>query len=439
MGAVTLFCSNFHLVSTWKKWCSSVLLGVASLGAYGLVLYSFGVFVGPIREETGWSYGSISAAFSLAILVSGIGATFTGRLLDRIGARPVLLGTLAIGSALLFPTASADSPILFIAGWGVGGGIIGAGLFYNLTMAVTIRLFETERPKAFAILTFLGGLASPIFFPLAGFMVEHWGWRDALRGLIGLLILCVLPAAVFITGGRSRESEPDVGRKKTACSEILEAFREPTAFFMIAAFSLSMSVLAAIQVHHVPMMTATGVALGAATALAGIRGFLSLPGRAFLSPVTKLMGVKGAIQIMYLAMAAGSLFLLLAGSAIMLWLFVGVSGLTFGLIVPLQGLYATEIFGEQRIGTLMGAQTTIIGLATAAGPSLLGLTVDYTGNYDSFLIATIIMTAGAMWLLARSKQDLERSSDDDCCPVRTRTRRETADVRRGSADLDLAD
>jgi predicted MFS family arabinose efflux permease len=270
-------------------------------------------------------------------------------------------------------------------------------------------------------------------------MVEQWGWRDALRGLTGLLILCVLPAAVFVSGGRSRESNPDGGRKKTALSEILEAFREPTAFFMIAAFSLSMSVLAAIQVHHVPMMTATGVALGAATALAGIRGFLSLPGRAFLSPVTNLMGVKGAIQIMYLAMAAGSLFLLLAGSAIMLWLFVGVSGLTFGLIVPLQGLYATEIFGEQRIGTLMGAQTTIIGLATAAGPSLLGLTVDYTGNYDSFLIATIIMTAGAMWLLARSKQDLERSSDDDCCPVRTRTRRETADVRRGSADLDLAD
>ena len=41
-----------------------ILLGAMTVGAYGLVLYGFGAFVAPIRDDTGWSNGAISAAFS---------------------------------------------------------------------------------------------------------------------------------------------------------------------------------------------------------------------------------------------------------------------------------------------------------------------------------------------------------------------------------------
>jgi len=386
------------------KWWPAVLLGLATIGAYGLVLYAFSVFIEPIKAETGWSDGALSGAFSLGMLVSGMGALLAGRLLDQVGSRPVMLGSLIIGSTLLFTAASAKSLPVFVLCWGVGGGIIGAGFFYNVTMAVTTRLFDSNRTKAFAVLTFIGGLASPIYFPLAGFLVEQWGWRIALRGLVGLLFLCVLPASLLIRGGHAQPGTEKIAGNRGGYASIREAFSVSQVRRMVAAFSLMLGAMAAVQVHHVPAMKAAGLTLAIATTMAGIRGFLSLPGRALLSPLVNFTGVRGAILVMYAATIVGLLALFMAGPFMLIVVFVVITGLTYGTILPLQGLYAAEVFGKERIGTLMGAQTTIISLFAALGPIVLGLTIDLTGGYGVLLIASALITGLAMWLLVAGKE-----------------------------------
>lgn len=397
---------QYNPFSTVLRWWPAVLLGMATIGAYGLVLYAFSVFIEPIKAETGWSNGALSGAFSLGLLVSGIGAIFTGRFLDQIGSRPVMLGSLLAGSALLLTAASAGSLLVFVIGWGVGGGIIGAGLFYNVTMALTTRLYDNDRTKAFAILTFIGGLASPIYFPLAGFLVEQWGWRIALRGQVALLFLFVLPAATLIRGGRAKS---DTGKDSVSVSGVTiirEAFRVSQIRRMVAAFSLMLGAMVAVQVHHVPAIQAAGLSLATATTVAAIRGFLSLPGRALLSPIVNFTGVRGAILVMYAAMIIGLLALVMAGPFIFIMGFAVITGLTYGTILPLHGLYAAEVFGEKRIGTLMGAQSTVISLFAALGPVVLGLTIDLTDGYGLLLITSALITGLAMWLLGAKKKML---------------------------------
>src|SRR5690606_12737739 len=138
-----------------------------------------------MRDDTGWSNGAISAAFSVSTLLGGLLALTTGRLLDRVGGRPVMGTTLVVGSALLVLSSVADSATHFVVAWGLGGAIIAAGLFYNATMAITARVTSTaDRPSAYTWLTVIGGLASPIAFPLAGAFTEAWGWRAALRAMV---------------------------------------------------------------------------------------------------------------------------------------------------------------------------------------------------------------------------------------------------------------
>jgi predicted MFS family arabinose efflux permease len=235
-------------------------------------------------------------------------------------------------------------------------------------------------------------------------MVEQWGWRPALRGLVVLLLLCVLPAALTIGGRRTKSGDSKENGNIDGYTGIREAFRVPQVRFMVGAFALTLASLAAIQVHQVLAMQAVGLSLAAATTMAGIRGFLSLPGRALLSPIVKLTGVPGAILIMYAATVAGLLTLLLAGPFSFVVGFAVITGLSFGTIVPLHGLYAAEVFGKQRIGTLMGAQTTVVAVAAALGPVLLGLTVELTGGYDLFLVASAIFTGVAIWLLAMGRR-----------------------------------
>ena len=76
-----------------------------------------------------------------------------------------------------------------------------------------------------------------------------------------------------------------------------------------------------------------------------------------------------------------------------------ITGLAFGTIAPLHGLHAAAVFGERRIGTLMGAQTAVVAVASAAGPLLVGLTVDATDGYGVALAIIAIMFGLSLGLL----------------------------------------
>ncbi len=372
-----------------------VLLGLVTIGAYGLVLYGFGAFVAPIRDETGWSNGAISMAFSISTLFGGVLALATGRLLDRVGARPVMASTLVAGSALLLVASAADQVAVFVVAWGVGGAIIAAGLFYNATMAVTARITsEVDRPRAYTWLTVIGGLASPIAFPLAGAFVEAWGWRVAVRAMVAFMVGCSVPALLFVHGGSGLDEshrDPDVG-----FGSMSDALRSRDVLRWLAAASAALAGLVAVQVHHVAALEATGIAAGTASLMAGIRGFLSLPGRAGASALITRFGVVNALRLMYFVMALGTLALTVAGPIGWAWVFIVLTGITFGSIAPLQGLYAADLYGRARIGSLMGMQQVVFGAASAAGPLVLGLIVDWTEGYRILLLAAAALQIGAL-------------------------------------------
>ncbi len=372
------------------------LLGLVTIGAYGLILYGFGAFVAPIRDDTGWSNAAISAAFSIATLVGGLVSLGTGRFLDRIGAQPVMVTTLVLGSALLVLSASADSAWQFVAAWGAGGAIASAGLFYNATMAVTARITTpSERPRAYTWLTVIGGLASPVAFPLAGAFVEAWGWRAAIRAMVAFMAVCTTPAIVAVSGDRRVLAGPaDVGVPGFA--DVRAALASPIVRRWLTASSAAMAGLVAVQVHHVGAIMATGVSIGLASTLAGIRGLLSLPGRAAAASITARVGVVNALRLTYAAMAVGTVTLVVAGAIAWVWVFVVVTGVAFGSVSPLQGLYAAELYGQRRIGTLLGMQQVVMGTASAVGPLLLGFTIDATGGYATLLVVATILQVGAL-------------------------------------------
>lgn len=380
-------------MSSWRT--PVVLLGAVTVGAYGLVLYGFGAFVAAIRDDTGWSNGAISAAFSIATLVGGVVTLGTGRLLDRFGGQPVMATTLLTGSALLVASSSADTAWQFVIAWGAGGAIITAGLFYSTTMAITARITTpAERTRAYTWLTVIGGLAAPIAFPLAGAFVEAWGWRAAIRAMVVFMAACSLPAIVFVRADRDvlrSSAEHDVD----GFAGVRSALGSPVVRRWLVACAAALAGLVAIQVHHVAAIEATGVSVGLASTLAGIRGLLSLPGRAGAASLTNRVGVVTALRIAYVTMSLGTVALVAAGSIAWVWIFVVLNGLAFGSISPLQGLYSASLYGPRRIGTLLGMQSVVFGTSSALGPLVLGFTVDATDGYVVLLIAATVLQLGA--------------------------------------------
>ncbi|MEE8422730.1 MAG: MFS transporter [Dehalococcoidia bacterium] len=388
-------------IRRWLTWWPVLLLGWATIGAYGVAFYSFGVLIEAIHLDTGWSRGALSTAFSISAIAGATGSLLAGRSIDRFGGAPALVVAVVAGGGLLLVAAEAGSEVVFVATWGAGSGIVSAGAFYNVTMPLTARRYPDRRPLAFSVLTFVGGLASPIYFPLTAFFVDQWGWRVAIQLLVATLPLTLLPAAFMRT--RSTRVADDTDQPATEApgfASVREALRSRRVLQMLAMFLLGGIAFSALQVHQVPVMTAAGISLAAAASAAAIRGILSLPGRALIAVLVGRLGLLPSLIAINGAMTIGIVALMGAGAVSLIAVYVLLTGLAFGMYAPLTNLYAIEVYGERRMGTLLGMQRAVVGPAAALGPILVGVSADATGGYGLGLAGMFATSLAALALMA---------------------------------------
>ena len=386
-------------------WRPALLLGVLTVGSYGVPLYAFGVFTGPMQDETGWSSGEVNAAFMGSYLLGALASLASGWLLDAIGPRTVLWVGLTVGTVFMIGASAAEQIALFIGLWSIGGAITIAGLFYNVTMPITARLYPDRQTAAMTVLVTTGGFSSVVYLPLAGLLTEEFGWRWAMRILVALAALLALPAVLTIRRLPSLPpAEPSDSAGASAdqygYTEVGAALRSREAQVTIAMVICSSFGLGALLNHFVPAATAAGLSLTASAALTGLRGFLSLPGRALIGPMASLLGLRPALGVGYAVTLLGTLSLLAAGPLFWIYLSAIIAGLVWGQTTPLQGLIAAEVYGLRRLGALMAIQTALGNIALAIGPFAAGVLLDRVGgDYQPVLIAIAAMNALTCCLL----------------------------------------
>ena len=387
------------LVESFATWRPPILLGILTCGSYGLVLYGFGIISGPMQEDEGWSSAGVNAAFMGSYLLGAAASLISGRVLDAFGPRPVLWTGLIAGTVFLFAASYVDSLWLFILFWTLGGAVTIAGLFYNVTMPITARLYPHRQTAAMTVLVTTGGFSSVIFMPLTGLFTEELGWRWAVRILLILAAVISLPATLTV---RSLPPIPSVdptsgdggSADRHGFGGVREALRSREVQIMLAMILCSSFALGALLNHFVPAATAAGLSVTAAGALTGLRGFLSIPGRALIGPMASLLGLRPALGVGYAVMLFGTLALLAAGPMVWIYLSAVIAGLVWGQTNPLQGLISAEVFGLRRLGTLMAMQTAMGNVALAIGPFAAGVLLDsFDGDYQPVLIGIAAMNA----------------------------------------------
>jgi MFS family permease len=164
-----------------RGWLLVATLAVTETTSYGVLAYAFGVFLVPMHQDLGWSPTALTGAYSLAVIVSGVAALPVGRWLDRHGVRGLMTAGSAAATVLVLAWAQVTDLTAFYGIW-VGIGVVMAAVLYEPAFAVIATWFRdsAERTRALLALTVVGGFASVIFVPLAGWLVEARGWRDAL-------------------------------------------------------------------------------------------------------------------------------------------------------------------------------------------------------------------------------------------------------------------
>ena len=87
-----------------------------------VVAFTFGLFLKPISQEFGWNRGAMSAASAVASLMIAITVPFAGILVDRWGARRILLPAIVLSSISVAAISLTSASLwVFVALYAIAG------------------------------------------------------------------------------------------------------------------------------------------------------------------------------------------------------------------------------------------------------------------------------------------------------------------------------
>ncbi|MBI2872037.1 MAG: MFS transporter [Chloroflexi bacterium] len=388
-----------------------IVVGVAfsitlsQLAFHGAVI---GVFTRPVTAEFGWSRTAFSAAFSIGTFAAAGVSLLVGPILDRKGARMVLMVSgLVMGLSLVGVSAMQELWQFWLA-FSVGRAIALGGS--TLACAVAVANWFVRRRGRATALAMAGNKAGGTFLPaVTQLLISLYSWRLAFLAL-GMLTAAVVTtlSALFMKrrpedmglrpdgdaapganpgteqASRQRQKEEvSWGLGEAVHTRALWLLMFASAFVAASQGSVNLHMMANFQDKGLSDVVAVSVVsfFAAVSAVAGL-GWGFLVERVHVR-VVALMVLAFSVSSMVVAMVAGSLPLAL--------LFAVLYGLGLGGWVTVGAVIWADYFGRRSLGTIRGFVAPVQLTANAIGPLLAGLIFDITGGYTPAFIMFAVL------------------------------------------------
>lgn len=359
----------------------------------GIVFYGFPVFYPYFVESLGFTRAQVTQGFFLGFLFAGLPCgVLAGALIDKVGARPAILGGVALVGASLVLMGSMQNfwqfEVLCIV---EVIGFVFAGPIANQVLIA--QWFDRRRGRAmgYAYLGLgLGGVAASV---LANYLALNLGWRHGLE-LIGVAILGVLlPVGAFVTRSTPRscgvlpeefgEGQRSAGTVATQSAVTVKQAAGSLPFWLILAGStLALATIGAVIQHFILFLKDSGYS---ATVAARYSTFLltaSLGGRIIVGHIADRLSRSYLMSFFYF-LIGGSVFLLgNPHSQITLSAFAIVFGFAMGADYMLIPLVASEWFGTVSLGKILALIIMGYSIGQWAGPWIVGRLFDARHSYD---------------------------------------------------------
>ncbi len=384
-----------------------VMLGVAALGMFASgpgQSHIFSVFILPIGQDLGISHTSVSSAYALATLAAAFGLPWVGRLVDRHGVRPVLLGV-----AVLFGFAAmAFGTVTGMATLALGFAalrFLGQGSLMLCSANLVAQWFDRKRGFALSLMGLGFSLTMASHPPLAQWLIDQVGWRAAWFWLGILTWLLLVPAVAILVENRpeSLGLQPDGdtadgngnqaarGQRADIGLAIGQAVRTP-AFWIIALSLATFSMLVTgLFFHQVSIFQSAGLSPQMAAWVFPISAVSMVLAMPVFGRLLDRVPTKPLFACAMLTMTAAMLALVLVDDAATAALY----GIVFGINNAAVHTHMTYVwprfFGRRHLGSIQGAAQTIAVVGASLGPLPLGAAFDLYGAYTGALLTLAVL------------------------------------------------
>jgi MFS family permease len=365
----------------WVMVAVGALMGCVAVGA----MMSLAVFLQPITQATGWSRAGVSSAVTLNFLIMGAAGFGWGVLNDRFGARPVVLaGAVFLGLGLVLASRAATLAQFTLA-YGVLVGLSAGSFFVPMMTAVSAWL-PHRRSIAVSLVSAGVGVAPMTVSPFAAWLLQNGDWRSA-QLTIGLAAWALLIPLGFLV--RPAPGSAEAGGSHAAAGprmSVKQALSSTPFIVLAATFFACCATHAGPIFHTISYALVCGIPTVAAVTIYSLEGLAGLGGRVAFGLAGDKYGAKRVLiaGLFIQALAAGSFMF-----AHRLGEFYAVSsvfGFAYGGVMPLYAVLARDYFGQQIMGTVLGAAAMVSSLGMAIGPWIGGWLFDTFGTYAPMYI-----------------------------------------------------
>ena len=369
-----------------------------------------GVFLLPLKDDLGWSRGSISFAVSLGLILFGLAGPVCGYLMDRFGPRWLMaigMGVVAVSMVLSAVMTELWQLNLF---WGALSGI-GTGVASAvLGAAVANRWFVERRGLVVGIFGAATSAGQLIFVPLLLLLVSSYGWRTTTLMLASVAALITLPIMLFMRNDPADVGQRPLGvsaldtiplRQKADKGVMSRAVRAPEFWLLSATFFVCGATSnGLIGTHLIPYAVDCGIPRGFAAGALALMGVMNFAGTIGSGYLTDRYDPRRLLCIYY-SFRGLSLFILpFVQNPTGLTIFAVLFGLDYIATVPPTTMLVANTFGRRNVGTVFGWVFCAHQIGASMAAWLGGVARDSFGSYGlAFLVAgTIAVAAGLLAL-----------------------------------------
>ncbi|MBI4184068.1 MAG: MFS transporter [Proteobacteria bacterium] len=367
-----------------------------------------------IKDEFGVSYAALGLAVTLLNTFTGLGQVPVGFLVDRLGARRLLLGGMTILSlsiALIGFTSSYPALLALACLAGLGNAVFHPADYAILSASVN----EGRIGRAFGV-HMLGGsvgfAAAPTVIVL---LASLWDWRTGLlaAGLAGLAVTAAVgsQSGVMRDEGHARARDPGRGEGgKGAAGGAPAAGRAGLLSLPVLLFFLFF-LAAALNSQGLQAFLVTGLVQLHATPLAAANGALT----AYLVGGVAGTAAGGVLAdrtrrhtlVTLVSMLATAAFLLAIGTvdlgAVGLTAATAAAGFLQGLYRPSRDMLVRAITPPGSMGRVFGFVSSGLHLGGTVAPVLFGWIIDLGRPEMVFLVLAAILALSCLTLLGAGR------------------------------------
>jgi MFS family permease len=333
-----------------------------------------------IRDFYNVSYTQLGLALTAFNITTALCQTPAGFLVDRIGARSVLVSGLVLGAACLAIVGLFPSFWLLVAMFALLG--VANGVYHPADYAILSQLVSNERAsQAFSLHIFAGFLGTAVTPATMLILQQSFGWQGAFlaASVMGLLVaipFLLQPAALFESPPKPVRPASEAPKDDKAGWSLLLSgpILLNLLFFVMITFSTTgvqnYSVVALNEAYGTPI----GIANTALTANLMLSAFGVLAGGLLAARIGRPEWIAAGS---FLGIAlTGAVIGIADFGIVVLMIAMSLNGFVNGLMQPSRDMIVRAVTPDGQFGKVFGFVTTGFNIGGIIAPLLFGYVMD---------------------------------------------------------------